>query len=117
MSNMNERAQRAVIGWVSDPGHSWLAVDLDDEDGFPDAERFASQYSYMDYAGNNFCGIVYLEEDQDAPAFIKHYNLDGRAWSTRELPEDSKFRDLPRGEAKTQAEQFIDGHFKIIVVS
>ena len=117
MSNMNERAQRAVIGWVSDPGHSWLAVDLDDEDGFPDAERFASQFSYMDYAGNNFCGIVYLEEDQDAPAFIKHYNLDGRTWSTRELPEDSKFRDLPRGEAKTQAEQFIDDHFKIIVVS
>jgi hypothetical protein len=114
---MNEQAQRAVIGWVSDPGHSWLAVNLDSEDGFPDAERFASQYSYMDYAGNNFCGVVYLEEDCDAPAFIRKYNLDGRAWPTQELPEDSQFRDLPRGEALTQAQQFIDDHVKIIAVN
>jgi hypothetical protein len=114
---MNERAQNAVIGWVQDASHGWLAVDLDEEAGFPDAERFASNFSYMDYAGNNFCGIVYLEEDQDAPAFIRHYNLDGRAWSTRELPEENKIRDLPRGEAKTQAEKFIDDHFQIIHIA
>ena len=114
---MNEKAQNAVIGWVQDASHGWLAVALDAEHGLPDAKRFASNWSFMDYAGDNFSGIVYLEEDQDAPAFIKHYNLDGRAWNTHELPEDNEIRNLPRGEAKTKTENFIEEHFKLIVVS
>jgi hypothetical protein len=114
---MNEQAQKAVFCWVSDPGHSWLAVSLDEQEGFPDAKRFASQYSFLDYAMNNFTGVVYLEEDEDAPAFIRKYNLDGRAWPTQELPEDHSIRSLPRGEALTQAQQFIDDHVKIIAVN
>ena len=114
---MNEQAQKAVIGWVSDPGHSWLAVNLDEEDGFPDAELFASQYSFLDYAMNNFCGVVYLEEDDDAPAFIRKYNLDGRAWQTYTLPDDNQVRELPRGKAMNQAQQFIDDHVKIINIA
>ena len=114
---MNEKAQKAVIGWVSDPSHSWLAVNLDEEDGFPDAELFASGFSFMDYAGNNFCGIVYLEEDGDAPAFIRKYNLDGRTWQTYNLPDENDIRLLPRGEAMNQAEQFIDDHFQVIHVT
>ena len=113
---MNEKAQNAVIGWVEDSSHGWLAVALDSEHGLPEAKRFASQYSLMDYAGDNFAGIVYLEEDEDAPAFIKHYNLDGRAWQTHQLPEDNEIRNLPRGEARTKAQQFIDEHFQIIKV-
>lgn len=114
---MNERAQKAVIGWVSDPSHSWLAVTLDDEHGFPEAELFASGFSFIDYAGDNFAGIVYLEEDGDAPAFIRKYNLDGRAWQTYNLPDENDIRLLPRGKAMNQAEQFIDDHFKVIAVN
>ena len=114
---MNEKAQRAVGGWVQDASHGWLVVSLDNEHGFPEAKRFASNYSFINYAGDNFSGIVYLEEDQDAPAFIRHYNLDGRAWSTHELPEDNNMRELPRGEAKTQPDTFIDDHFQVIHVT
>jgi hypothetical protein len=115
--NKTEQAQKAVIGWVEDASHAWLAVTLDDEHGFPGAEAFATKYSLIDYSGDNFAGIVYLEEDQDAPAFIKHYNLDGRAWQTFTLPDDNEIRDLPRGEAKTKAESFIEEHFKVITVA
>ena len=111
---MNEKAQKAVIRWVSDPGHSWLAVNLDE---FPEAELFASQYSFLDYAMSNFAGVVYLEEDQDAPAFIRKYNLDGRAWPTHQLPDDNQLRDLPRGKAMNQAEDFIKNHFQVIHIA
>jgi len=96
---MNQIAQKAVIGWVSDPAHGWLAVSLADDGGFPEAEFFASQWSFFDYSHNNFDGVVYLEEDEDAPAFIKHYGLDDKAWKEVYLSESNQIRDLPRGKA------------------
>jgi hypothetical protein len=114
---MNEKAQhlaqKSVIGWASDPGHSWLVVNASAIDGFPVALQFASQWSFIDDAQH----LVYLEEDDDAPAFIRKYNLDGRAWQTYQLPDDNQIRDFPRGKAMNQAQQFIDDHFKIITVS
>ena len=96
---MNKQAQKAVIGWVTDPAHGWLAVSLDDDNGFPEAEFFASQYSFFDYAQKNFGGVVYLEEDEDAPAFIRKYGLDSKGWSDSYLPENNGIRNLPRGKA------------------
>jgi hypothetical protein len=92
----NEQALIAVIGWVIDPGHAWLAVSLDTEHGFPEAENFASPFSPYDITGDNFAGILYLEEDEDAPAFLKAYDLDLTVFPTFDLPEDNTLRELPR---------------------
>ena len=101
---MNQKAQKAVIGWVSDPAHGWLAVSLADDGGFPEAKEFASQWSFFDYAQKNFGGVVYLEEDEDAPAFIRKYGLDSKAWLDSYLPENNQIRDLPRGKALSKVE-------------
>lgn len=117
---MNEKAQylaqKSVIGWVSDPAHGWLAVSYSAIDGFPPALQFASQFSFIDESEK----LVYLEEDDDAPRFIKYYNLDGRAWQTYTLPDDNEIRDLPRGFGgveKNEAPTFLAEHFKIITVA
>lgn len=94
----NENAHNAVIGWVIDPSHAWLAVSLDEEHGFPEAGKFASQFSPYDITGDNFAGIIYLEEDEDAPAFIKAYGLEGSVFPEYQLPDDNNLRDLPRLE-------------------
>ena len=93
------QAQKAVLAWVSDPGHAWLVVSLDDEYGFREAMNFASQFSYVNLMGSNFAGDVYLEEDVDAPAFIKAYGLDVTNVREYELPEDHVVRTWPTGEA------------------
>jgi hypothetical protein len=96
----NEKAQNAVLAWISDPGHAWLAVTLDDESGFPDAAKFASEYSYYDLAGDNFAGIVFLEEDDDAPRFAKEYGIDLRHVQETHFDNHEHFvRKLPRYSA------------------
>jgi hypothetical protein len=92
------QAQQAVLAWVSDPGHAWLVVSLDDEHGFPEAMNFASQYSYVNLMGSNFAGDVYLEEDEDAPAFIKAYGIDLSSVLSYELPDDHVVRTWPTGK-------------------
>ena len=57
------------LRFISDAGHGWLEV--------PRADIMASgvvpsQYSYVDMAKD----LVYLEEDCDAPKFIKAAGLD-----------------------------------------
>lgn len=100
---MNQIAQKAVIGWVSDPAHGWLKVSLAEDGGFPEAKEFASQWSFFDYGQKDFGGVVYLEEDEDAPAFIKQYGLDDKAWSESYLSENNQIRDLPRGKGMDKA--------------
>jgi hypothetical protein len=75
MTTTTTRAQNACLAWISDPGHAWLAVSLDDEVGFPRAIEYVSEYSYIDYSGHNFAGIVYLEEDCDATTFVEAYGI------------------------------------------
>lgn len=95
----NEKADRAVWGWVTDGSHSWLVVNLDGDAGFPLAEKFASQFSFIDNAQFNFAGAVLLEEDDDAPRFLAKYGLS--AQGRRENQVDGDYvRDLPRGEAR-----------------
>jgi len=96
MNDITTRAQQACLAWISDPGHAWLAVSLDDEHGLPKAMEFASEYSYYDITGDNFAGIVFLEEDNDAPSFIKHYGIDLSAVQTHNFDDDDHFiRTLP----------------------
>lgn len=96
MITTNTRAQRACIAWVSDPGHTWLAVSLDDEDGFPLAKNYASEYSYYDIKGANFAGIIYLEEDVDAANFIRDYDIDFTQIRDVSEPTEGFIRSLPR---------------------
>jgi hypothetical protein len=90
------QARQAVLGWVSDPDHAWLAVSLDSEHGFPSALSFGSSSSYLDITGDNFAGIVYLEEDDDAVKFMNFYELHFSDFQVFDLPEDNTIRDLPR---------------------
>lgn len=95
------RGLDAIIGFVADGSHAWLVVSLDDEVGFPKAEQFCSKFSFLNLAGSNFAGDVYLEEDCDAPAFLKAIGLDD--WTgiaEYQLPEDHTVRELPRGTAE-----------------
>lgn len=94
------RAQDACLAWVSDPRHAWLAVSLDDEDGFPEAIKFASEYSYLDITGANFAGIIYLEEDADASKFIEAYGLGELLFDLpdRHTSELSFVRGLPKAK-------------------
>ena len=94
----SSQAQRAVLALVEDASHAWLAVSLDTEHGCPAALDFASSYSYLDITGDNFAGIVYLEEDVDAVNFVKHFGVDLAGIREVMLPEDSNFRDLPRAK-------------------
>ena len=90
------KAQDACLAWVSDPGHAWLAVSLDDEIGLPEAESFAGSYSYIDRTAANFAGVVFLEEDVDADAFIQAYGIDHLIIPEQHTDEDSAIRGLPR---------------------
>ena len=95
--NTTTKAQRACLTWISDPAHAWLAVTLDEEDGFPGAVQYASEYSYYDAAGDNFNGVIYLEEDQDAPAFIKALGIDQHLVPAHHFDDTEHFvRNLPR---------------------
>ena len=85
------------MAWISDPGHAWLAVSLDDEIGFPDAVVFASEYSYIDYSGHNFAGILFLEEDSDAPNFISTTGINMALVEETHFDDFDHFvRKLPR---------------------
>ena len=96
MTTTTTRAQNACLAWISDPGHAWLAVSLDDEVGFPDAVKFASEFSYYDLTGANFAGIIYLEEDSDATEFVKAYGINLEAVQEHSFDDYDHFvRKLP----------------------
>jgi hypothetical protein len=95
-TELKARAQKACLAWLSDPGHAWLAVSLDDEIGLPSAIKFASSYSYLDITAHNFAGVVFLEEDADAREFMKAYEIDMALIPEQSTNEESPIRDLPR---------------------
>jgi hypothetical protein len=59
------------IIWVADPGHAWLRISDQFLGGFE-----PSQFSYVGtdtkQVGQRF---VYLEEDCDAPGWLKHHKI------------------------------------------
>ena len=73
----------------TDPGHAWLEVSLTE---YPEARQFASNYSYTTN------GIVYLEEDCDAPAFLNSLTDAGKNYriEARDSDKDHWIRGLQR---------------------
>jgi hypothetical protein len=75
--------------FITDPGHGWLEVSLVE---YPDALVHGTGYGYN--AGN---GMVYLEEDCEAPAFLKaHPEIDRSSIKSKYYDDDCFVRDLPR---------------------
>ena len=76
--------------WVSDPGHAWLQVEADLINDLQWTN--VSKYSYYDDE------YVYLEEDSDAPKFLKFLYAKGIAVAfseVRQVPEGSIIRNMP----------------------
>jgi len=87
------------FGWISDPSHGWLQVGwnvIDEmksmEAGIVDEIPDISSFSYHD---SNY---MYLEEDRDAPLFLKLLDSKGIGYTFTEFPtnEDSFVRNLER---------------------
>ena len=89
-------AKNALLGIASDAEHAWLMVNASPLDGYRNARNWASQYSFIDAEQN----LVYLEEDCDAPKFLKDHGLDFALGLPEYYLEDgSVIRNLPRGTA------------------
>ena len=71
--------------WISDPGHAWMRVPLESVKGLT-----ISGYSYRDDR------YAYLEEDDDATAWLLHYDVWDHAIDTQHTDTESFVRDLPR---------------------
>jgi hypothetical protein len=78
------------FGWVSDPSHGWLQVGWDLIDDL--AHTDISSFSYHDDQ------YLYLEEDRDAPLFLKLLDSKGIRYFFTESSsnEDSFVRNLTR---------------------
>ncbi len=91
-------AKRALVAWVEDASHGWLCVNTSPIDGMPSALEFATHFSFV---GED---QVFLEEDCDAPAFLKYHEIDLGAslLGTISLDEagSEALRSMPRGEAE-----------------
>lgn len=53
--------------WIADPGHGWLEVSLDE---YPDAIDHGTGFGYY----SPHLRLVYLEEDCEAPAFLRAHS-------------------------------------------
>ncbi len=61
---------------ISDAGHSWLEVSLDE---FPNAVQFGTGYGYINGK------TIYLEEDVEMPQFLGDLIFNGVAFSEIQL--------------------------------
>lgn len=78
--------------FISDPGHGWLEVTRDELEALDLLEKI-SRYSYQSE------GLVYLEEDCDAPVFVDAKKARGEPLEIREEHQENTFiRNLPRFE-------------------
>lgn len=78
MSNQHPATKYTVF---SDPGHAWLAVEIDELVRLGIVDRI-SPYSYQ--KGE----IAYLEEDCDMPVFCDAKQLRGEEFSFKEVFEE-----------------------------
>ena len=83
-----------TLDYVQDPGHGWIAADL------PMLSRLGlvSQVSPYSYRDND---LIWLEEDSDAPRYLRALSAAGIPYTIREThtPGDAWIRRLPRFEA------------------
>lgn len=71
-----------TLNFIADDGHGWLEVSLKD---YPFAKKCATGYGYR--KGNT----IYLEEDAEAPAFLKVMNEAGYVVSMNEVLIDGQW--------------------------
>jgi len=81
-----------TLAFIADPGHGWLRVPLD---SLATLDMTPSHYSFVDTKK----GLAYLEEDCDAPAYIRALKATGK--TLPHIPElnqnnFSNIRKLPR---------------------
>ena len=86
--------------YIQDPGHGWVRVPLAE---IRELGLVPSHYSYMDREW------VYLEEDCDAPAWMRAREAAGRPVAREMLHEvhqnhESKIRDMARYEPRLAAQ-------------
>ena len=79
---------REPIRFVSDPGHGWLECPID---SVLLSGAKVSEYSYEDREK----GLAYLEEDCDAPAYLKATGRFGEKLAEENSNQDSFVRSLP----------------------
>lgn len=79
--------------WVYDAGHGWLEVSLLE---YPEAEQHGTGFGYVDLDN----GTIYLEEDCEAPSFLRATFGDSWVDTARGITEchydDAPCRELPR---------------------
>jgi hypothetical protein len=61
--------------WYADPSHAWLAVSLKQ---YPEAINYSTGFGYISPSGLT----IYLEEDLEAPSFLRSKGIDSMS-----LPE------------------------------
>lgn len=66
-----DEVREAILGWVADPSHSWLAVDVTKYSG---ATVYADNYCYWLKTGSEGW-VVLLEEDSCAPALLNGWEF------------------------------------------
>jgi hypothetical protein len=76
------------LAFVSDAGHGWLAVP---ESGFPDVRTFGTGGGYWDPVNR----VAYLEEDDEAPAFLAAHPDAGEDIVVYNVETYAKLRDFP----------------------
>ena len=87
------------IRFVTDSGHGWLEVSLTE---YPDAVDFGTGFGYLDES----YGVIYLEEDCEAGAFLKaHPEARERIYEDNYNGE-SAVRRLPHNEARLDVAAF-----------
>lgn len=86
---------RMKLTFISDPGHGWLQVSRAQ---YEKSGITASCYSYQSPSGK-----VYLEEDCDAPNFIRKIEMQGIKIEFKEkrLTKQSRIRNMRRIETST----------------
>lgn len=79
----------ARLTFIMDPGHGWLAVPLAE---YPDALDYGTGFGYYD----THQAVAYLEEDCEAPAFMRAHGLTRDDLAVRYESGDWAGRRLPR---------------------
>lgn len=85
-----------MLKYIMDGGHGWLAVPLAE---FPDAEQFGTGYGFIDRQA----GVVYLEEDCEATAFLRAHPHDRKQIKGEYVEGDAPLRSLPRNERRLES--------------
>lgn len=78
-----------MLTFISDAGHGWLAVPVA---AYPDALEYGTGFGYWDGLNE----VAYLEEDCEAPAFMRAHGIKRDDVHVRLVKGDWPGRRLPR---------------------